>query len=655
MSNIFLKYHLIIIITLAFWGNLKSQAIFDTLLLNELEIISNLDDINSTIKSITIDTIARKETNLHDIGELLANFTPVFVKSYGKGSISTVSFRGTGASHTKVLWEGFNINSPMLGQSDFSLLPGSFFDEIELLYGGGSLSSVSGALGGSVSLKSNSPNPDNNLLSFQQSIGSFNTYMTSATLNLNSSGFGSSTRFIRQSSSNNFQYYNNAILPSSQEMTQTNADFSNYGFIQQFSYRISDKQKITILSWNQWNNRNIPTIMTNIEKGGSQQEWQNDFFSRNIIGWALNNPSTTWEAKAAYFYEDLNYYLETSDSLESNISLIDSHNKAENFSVKGNVSSQCLYGIMLNAGIEFLFQEVKSNNYSDRKTRSLTNSFISLKKNFKDILSVEALLRSEIMDNEFVPLMPMLGVNIKPVNGRNFHIRLNASRNYNLPSLNDLYWYPSGNEELLPEKSYESELGVDYTTNIKYSQIITISGSVYASTVRNWIIWLPGDYRYWSPQNIASIFTRGSELSVRISGSFNKFEYKIFTEYAYTRTTDNSDESKANGQSDIQLMYVPEHNANGYINLKTNGYYLNWGISYISSRSTSLNKKDKYAGGLPQYVLNNVSLGKNINITKADFELKFKIYNIFNVDYQTVLWRAMPGRNFELSISCNVK
>ena len=59
-------------------------------------------------------------------------------------------------------------------------------------------------------------------------------------------------------------------------MTQTNADFVNKGFTQQFSHRISNKQEITLISWNQWNNRNIPVIMTNVEKGGNQQEYQND-------------------------------------------------------------------------------------------------------------------------------------------------------------------------------------------------------------------------------------------------------------------------------------------------------------------------------------------------------------------------------------------
>lgn len=654
-AGTFLKYQLFVLLFLILSGNVRSQLVYDTLLLSELEVISNLNDLNSPTKVTTIDSIARNEMNLHDIGELLASFTPVFVKSYGRGSLSTVSFRGTGASHTKVLWEGFSINSPMLGQTDFSLLPGSFFDEVELFYGGGSLTAVGGALGGSINLKSNIQYQGGNRFSLQQSIGSFNTYLTSASINIGKSGFYSSTRAIRQSSLNNFTYYNNAILPTAEEMTQANASFTNMGFTQQLSYKISDRQQITLISWNQWNDRDVPAIMTNILKGGNQQEWQNDFFSRNIFTWKLHRAKTSWEAKGAYFFEELNYYLTTSDSLETTISLIDSRNRMENCSFALNVSSEINKTLILKAGTELLKQQVNSNNYAEIKRRGILNGYASLKKSFKDKLTAEVLVRSEISDGEFIPLMPMLGINYKPFAGHDFHVRVNVSRNCNLPTLNDLYWYPCGNEGLEHELGLEAETGLDYTSMLNGRHVITVSGSTYASSVKNWIIWLPGDYRYWSPKNIANVFARGIELSFHANGNFGKIKYSLFGEYAYIRTTNTSDSAKANGTSDIQLLYVPVHTANGYLSIGTMGYYANWSMSFTGSRNTSLNKKKKnYSLPLPGYMLNNISVGKKITLKKSQLDLKMKIYNIFNIDYQAVLWRAMPGRNYEISLSFKI-
>ena len=624
--------------------------IFDTLLLNEFEVIGNIEDFSSATKTVTIDSIARKELNLQDIGELLAAFTPVFVKSYGKGSLSTVSFRGTGASHTKVLWEGININSPMLGQTDFSLLPGFFFDEVELQYGGGSLHEVSGAIGGSIELKSRGVNADNTV-DIIQSIGSYGTYYTSASVNIHNQKIYSTTRFIRQSSLNNFTYLNNAILPDSKKMTQENADFVNIGFTQQISYNVSNKQQVSFITWNQWNKRNVPTIMANVEKGGNQKESNNDFFSRNVLKWVLHNDKSTWNANASYLFEELNYYLKTEDEFHKQISLIDSRNKVESYSFEWAVSFKVVETLNLKIGMEMLQQNVVSSNYTGKKQRNVLSNYASLVSDINKKITTELLVRYELSDAKSVPLMPMFGVNYKPFSKQNLHFRANISRNYNQPSLNDLYWYPGGNSDLKPEKSLESEIGFNYIKKQNDNLIFTVAGSAYASYVSDWIIWLPSDYRYWSPENIAKVYARGYEASIKIAGKLRKVKFSLFTEYAYTRTTNNSDSAIASGLSDIQLIYIPKHTVVGYFNISTVGYYLNWSLSYTGIRNTSLNGDEYYSNKLPSYLLNNISVGKKLKLMNVDVDIRAKVYNIFNIDYQAVLWRAMPGRNFEVSLS----
>jgi len=85
------------------------------------------------------------------------------------------------------------------------------------------------------------------------------------------------------------------------------------------------------------------------------------------------------------------------------------------------------------------------------------------------------------------------------------------------------------------------------------------------------------------------------------------------------------------------------------------GYFANWSLTYTGSRNTSLNNDENYSFTLPQYLLNNISVGKKFSIKKVDLEIRIKAYNIFDIDYQAVLWRAMPGRNYEISLSCGLK
>ena len=162
----------------------KAQMIFDTLQLSELEILGKKTDYYKTVKQTTIDTLIKQESDYQSLGEILGVYTPVYVKSYGRGALSTASFRGTSASHTQVYWNDFVINSPMLGQLDFSLIPNSFIDEVELFYGGGSLIKSNGALGGGVSLKNSSGFSKSPLLSIEQAVGSFGYVSTAAGINL---------------------------------------------------------------------------------------------------------------------------------------------------------------------------------------------------------------------------------------------------------------------------------------------------------------------------------------------------------------------------------------------------------------------------------------------------------------------------------------
>jgi len=126
--------------------------IFDTLYLDETEIISRKYERNAPTKTEEIDTLVKSELNHLSLADLLSAHTPVFVKDYGKGSLATASFRGTAASHTKVLWNDIEINSPMLGQVDLSLVPNNFYSHAILNYGGSSLENTSGALGGAINL-----------------------------------------------------------------------------------------------------------------------------------------------------------------------------------------------------------------------------------------------------------------------------------------------------------------------------------------------------------------------------------------------------------------------------------------------------------------------------------------------------------------------
>ena len=81
------------------------------------------------------DTIALKENIALSMADVLTFNSAIFVKNYGRATLSTVAFRGTSPSHTQVSWNGMKINNPMLGMTDFSMIPSYFIDDASLLHG----------------------------------------------------------------------------------------------------------------------------------------------------------------------------------------------------------------------------------------------------------------------------------------------------------------------------------------------------------------------------------------------------------------------------------------------------------------------------------------------------------------------------------------
>ena len=118
----------------------KAQNLRDTLSLPEFEIKSSFIIDNHGFKRVKMDSGLFIPNLNADLSAILSQHSSIFIKSYGNGTLATPSFRGTSAQHTQVEWNGINLNSPMLGQMDFSQVPVAQFDGLEILYGAAGIS-----------------------------------------------------------------------------------------------------------------------------------------------------------------------------------------------------------------------------------------------------------------------------------------------------------------------------------------------------------------------------------------------------------------------------------------------------------------------------------------------------------------------------------
>ncbi|MCK4749517.1 MAG: TonB-dependent receptor, partial [Bacteroidales bacterium] len=253
-----------------------------------------------------------------------------------------------------------------------------------------------------------------------------------------------------------------------------------------------------------------------------------------------------------------------------------------------------------------------------------------------------------------LPVMPSAGFRYKVLTGKAFYLKGNLSRNYNLPSLNDLYWIPGGNPDLRPENSINGDLSLEFS---RAGKQLVYHGSIngFATRVEDWILWKPGPYGHWEAENLALVFSRGMDLQLGSDMAMGNWLLTLKANYAYTRSTNEGIVRSTDLSRGKQLIYIPVHSSNAFLNLARSGYFLNWSISYTGRRYTQpSNEENGYLDDLDPYTLQDLHLGKTWSIGQSNAALRFTVYNIFNISYQAVRSRPMPMRNYSLTLSLEI-
>ncbi len=645
---------LLIILSFLFVLSLTALAQNDTVMLENIEISASY--INNKVQQKTmerkIDTAVMKRLQTASLSQLLIQHSPVFIKTYGPGGTASASFRGTTSSHTLVLWNGFQLNSPTLGEVDFSMIPVFFTDEVSLQWGS-KTSANSGGLGGVVNIANSHKFNEGLILDARQTYGSFNTWGSYLTIGYSAKNIIARVKAYRNSSDNDFTYTNVATIPH-QEMKQKNADFVDFGFMPEVQARFKNSL-LTLVSWNQFSHRNYPQIMPNVFN--NTQEYADNNFSRNFLSYKYYWNSGRVEVKSSYFHEVQTYFLESYTSNGNPVTQNNSLNKSDVFRQIIDLQQDLYKSWKLYAKIQWDNEKVTSSNYipsvetqyiaslrdDGRKNRNILSFYAAVDgKIYKD-LDLRMTLRNDIVDDKSVGFFPTatLAYRMPFVKGLSFN--LGYSHNYRNPSLNDLYWNPGGNENLKGENGKTVDFDINYLyENLNFN--LDLRTGLYYSKVRDWIQWVPTTYRYWMPKNVSEVMARGAEFHLKANYRYALWNFTLSGNYVYSHTTDESEYAQQYDSDGKQLIYIPKHHANAFAEVRWKTWNLNYTFEFTGKRTTSMNDDDFFAYDLPYYTLHHLSLGKQLN----KFRLEFRINNLTNNDYQTVLWRAMPGRSYEV-------
>jgi len=638
-------------------GASSQSALNDTISLKSVSIYSTrpVAGTLSGYKVHRIDSLALMEKAGVSLSELLTENSPIFVKTYGRGATATVSFRGTSSSHTRVLWNGIRINSPMSGEVDFSLIPLYFADDVNILYGQASMAYGSGGLGGLVSIDSNPDWSKRYGLKLYQSVGDFQTYSTAIHGGYGTNTLRGQTRFFRETSQNNFTYRNTAKIGKPTEV-QKNADYTKHGIMQELYFRPRANSMISAKLWFTQTDRGIPKLMSGFSHDEVNRQENQNFNA--VVAWQSYRENGNWKLSSGLSLLSLSYQLQKLSAEGNRLPVLDSHSDAwswyNTLGYDREVLNWLTLGFQADANLHWVEsnEEVLSTAIACKQNQLGIRTFIHAKP--MERLSLSLLAGEEAYDNRTTPIMASLSAQYLFLPQKNLMAKAGLARNFHYPTLNDLYWQPGGNPNLKPEEGITGEAGISYTA-IPFGSRVNIEVSAFSSEINHWIMWLPHLKGYWEPVNIEKVKARGLEGNISLSLSPGRFKLRFLGNYSYTRSTVEDAggvlRAEAKGR---QLPFIPIHSAGVSTNIQLRNYRLAYSFTHFSERFTTTSNNPNSIRPLYPYYMNNISLGYDLRVRSSLLGFQLRVDNLFDESYQTILWRPMPGRNFSLLVRLEI-
>lgn len=604
----------------------------DTIAIDGIVINSKLGRYASSLSLRVIPSIDFRTSKQMLLSDMFGSLSNVIVNNYGPGGISMVSLRGLGTYHTSILWNGINLQSPMNGGVNLSSIPMNFIDQVAIQYGGNGALFGSGSIGGTIHLENSLELGKGHSAEFYQTYGSFNSIFSGINYTYSGSTIAASTRIFYSEAENDFRFHNTARINKPYE-NQVNSNSSKIGLLQNFVFEASKNNTISSSTWFQKAFNRFPPMMTSY----TNNEFERNDFIRNVVQWRAKHKVVDVNTKGSFFSENQIYRNPgTGEASDHNSNTATFESEAI---IKLNEKNR------LETGVNFCYENVLTTNYTNREERIRPAASVTYKYSLNDgKFDFYAGLREEMVETNTNPVTWTVGSKLKILN--KISLRGNVSRNYRIPSMNDLYWTGGwGNPNLKPEHGYGEELGLDFVSNQEKSSF-TLKVSLFNNNVNDWIIWMPNG-SVWNPINAKKVWSRGLDLGVGYSMNFSN--WSIMIDLTGTRTLSTNEESSAETINTIgkQLPYVPGIKAGVSTAIKYMSFRIKYNHSYTGKRFIDADN----VGQIDPYAYANLCLEKTFERKPFSLNTFIRIDNIYNEEYQVKDMYPMPLRNYQLGVS----
>lgn len=620
-----------------------------------------------------IDSAELRSSIANSVADLIAENSGVFIRQSGRAAIATISFRGTSASHTQTTWNGMKIASPMLGTTDFSLMPSYFIDEASLAHGSASISDVGGGIGGLVKLKSSTATlSDGFSANFLQGYGSWNTIDDFLALGYAKSRLRLALRASWASSDNDFSFINHDkkvnVYDDNHQIIEsyypkernTSGSFKDLHTMLSGSYSTPGAGTFGMDVWVFDSNRELPVLTTDYSTLSFENR-QRERGLRSVVSWRRH--SAKWQLYAAigfnHSYLKYLYRKQLSQSVTSTINATrcTSNSLFATFQAQYRLTAT----LNINGDIEIYRHFVTTTDQAPlaptgyRACRTETSTSLSATWHPHQRTSLQAILRQETAGDNVPAPNPALFASYLAVPSINLTAKASCSLNHRFPSLNDLYTLPGGNPGLNAEKGFTYDAGISFAPLMAGSLPISFDLGWYDSHISDWIQWLPSPKGYWAPRNVKTVRAYGIESSISTSIALPKqWLLDLTAHYTLSKSINRTNSGGADPAYDKQLPYIPVNSFTATAKIGYAQWQIVYTIQAYSERYTMTSNEPSLSGRLKPYTVSNLSLQRDFQFKKIGLHTKIRITNLFNADYRADPTHPMPPTALEAFVGIKI-
>ncbi|WP_223652945.1 TonB-dependent receptor plug domain-containing protein [Hymenobacter psoromatis] len=596
----------------------------------------------------TVDSLALSQYRSGTVADVLQARTPAYIKNYGPGQLASISLRGTAARHTAVLWNGFNINLPTLGEADFNLLPLNGLREVVVQPGPAAALYGNGAIGGTVLLDTQADfHPTPLRATAQADAGAWGLRAGSATAQAAGGRAAFRAAASYRQADNNYPYLNPEITGLVRRYAQNAALLHQWSLSQDLTLRLGPAGELTAGTWLTDADREIQLAAG----AANDHARERDQSRRLLLGYRqVLRHGGQWAVRAAWFDDVLNY---ASDQVaRSNSDVKTNQVQAEYTRPLGQRGT-------LRLGAEAQHFAALADGYGGTISENRSAAFALLRFDPRPTLHLTANLRQALLPAGFAPLTPTLGAEWTIFSQEKFspdsiphlltssptHLltaKANLARTYRAPTLNERYYRPGGNPNLRPENGWGGEAGLSYQRPLSRVATLTSELTAYSQTVNEWVQWLPDARGIYSPRNLRQVRSQGLEAAVGLRASRGRYAAHGRASYAFTSTQKTQGAADDPDPTGRQLAFVPLHQ----VALTLDQTLGPWQLGTTLGRTGLVYADNSGTGYLPAFWPLAATAGYTLR--RAGGPLAFTVLvqgsNLLNLSYYTYSARPAPPR-----------